>query len=116
MKICSFQVAFISPISKEAVVDALAKATVWGLSDRKKGVLLSLTKMRDTLLARVDEAITQGQKTTLEQWIPVTERAAMNHRLLASSLLWESGLTRRGTKINMHPRLRTDWKYRMVWE
>ena len=35
------------PLSKEVVVSALAKATLWDKSDKEKGVLVSLTKMRD---------------------------------------------------------------------
>jgi hypothetical protein len=31
------------PLSKEAIVSDLAKATVWGKADKKKGVLLLLT-------------------------------------------------------------------------
>jgi hypothetical protein len=42
------------PLSKEAVVSALAKVTVWwGKADKKKGVLLRLTKMGDMLLANL---------------------------------------------------------------
>jgi hypothetical protein len=73
------------PLSKEAVVSALAKASVWGIVDKKKGVLLSLTEMRDTLLAKVGEA-SQGQKTTLEKWIPATEREVRNSRFRASEV------------------------------
>jgi hypothetical protein len=73
------------PHSKEVVVSALAKASVWGKADKKKGVLLSLAEMRDTLLAKVGEA-SQGQKTTLEKWIPETERELRNQRFRASDV------------------------------
>jgi hypothetical protein len=72
------------PLSKEAIVSALAKASV-GKADKKKGVLLSLTAMRDTLLAKVGE-VSQDQKTTLEKWIPKTERDVRNSRLRASDV------------------------------
>ena len=72
------------PLSKEAIVSALAKASV-GKADKKKGVLLSLTEMRDTLLAKVGE-VSQDQKTTLERWIPESEREVRNHRFRASDV------------------------------
>ena len=73
------------PLSKEVVVNALAKASVCGKADKKKGVLLSLTAMRDTLLAKVGE-VSQDQKTTLEKWIPKTEREVRNSRFRASDV------------------------------
>ena len=73
------------PLSKEVVVSFLAKASVWGKADKKKGVLLSLTEMRDTLLAKVGE-VSQDQKTTLEKWIPKNEREVRNQRFRASDV------------------------------
>jgi len=42
--------------------------------------------MRDTLLAKVGE-VSQDQKTTLEKWIPETEREVRNQRFRASNTL-----------------------------
>jgi hypothetical protein len=49
------------PLSKESVFSALAKASVWGKADKKKGVLLCLAEMLDTLLAKVGE-VSQDQR------------------------------------------------------
>jgi hypothetical protein len=73
------------PLSKEVVFSALAKASVWGKADKKKGVLFCLSEMRDTLLAKVGEA-SQDQKTTLDKWIPKTEREVRKQRFRASDV------------------------------
>jgi hypothetical protein len=73
------------PLSKEVIVRALAKASVWGKADKKKGVLLSLTAMRGTLLVKVGEA-SQDLKWVLEKWIPETERQVKNQRFRAADV------------------------------
>jgi hypothetical protein len=66
-------------LSKDAIVKALAKPSVWGVGDKKRAVLLALVTNRDTLLAKVGEA-SQGQRATLEKWIPMNEAAVRNQR------------------------------------
>jgi hypothetical protein len=51
-------------LSKEGIVSDLAKPSVWGKIDKKKGVLFRVTEMRETFLAKVAET-SQDLKTVL---------------------------------------------------
>ena len=51
-------------VSKDAIVKALAKPAVWGVGDKKRGLLVALVVNHDTLLARIGEATSPELKET----------------------------------------------------
>jgi hypothetical protein len=66
-------------LSKDAILKALAKPSVWGVGNKKRAVLLALVTNRDALLDRVGEA-SQDQRATLEKLIPIAEKTVRNPR------------------------------------